>query len=170
MYRRGFTLFEIVLTASLIGVVYFFVMFSFNSSFLKQEVQKKSVLSFLKRFEYQQQMQVQCLQNRYVCLIYLDGSFVEEFTNPFDQISAVYEYSSDQKRMDFAATVYDERYEEVAFSLVFDKTKHHNALFVEDANGVFLIHPFYSAVQEFESLHEFWRQQENMLSEVRDVL
>ncbi len=168
MNKKAFTLIELAIVVSIIGLVYLLGFSNFVKP-KKIQVKVESLKTYLYNVGYENKVALICLKAQDICLVYADDIYVKEIDNPFDKIQNIYQLNRDRKRVYYDSIPLNESLEEVSLYLIMDKYKQHNNILIETENKLYECNSAYRYIKEFNSLNEFIIEQEKMISEVKNA-
>jgi hypothetical protein len=161
----------IVVIISSLAYYLTFANFNISSNINSNKTRLEILPLYLKKFKFDNELIVKCIKDGRKCLIYSDGSLVEELEGLFQKKPTVYTYN---KKLD--VITYDDielkkldRYE-VCFEFHIDKYNKYKDMIVETTNKVYIFNSFYPKPIVLEYLSDVNDYFDDMEQKVRDVI
>lgn len=173
--KKGFTLIELIVVILLITVTYFLIFT--NSSFkIKKDEIKLSLDNLqevlIKDFQFEKDISFLCIEENFECFIKIDGVLNQKpiAKNFFKNKPSVYEYSKEQKILEFRQVNINNSNQNIIFELKVDSDYKINEFILDtDEEKVYVFNSIFKEPKIFISLNEVLDQFENNELEVRDA-
>jgi prepilin-type N-terminal cleavage/methylation domain-containing protein len=153
--KRAFSLVELLVVVVIIGVVYTLSISSFKKNTLEEQVSFMNIKKFLKRFDYQKNISLVCLDKSTKCDIYVDGNKTKTIDSFIDSEVSIYRYDFNygyvQKEFDIFFDDED-RDEDVLFAFTLDKKGVPDQILVEYNDRYYDMSSYFDNVKEFASI------------------
>lgn len=174
MFKKAFSLIELLIVIVIIGVVYTLAVGSFaKMGDASTQVTLKNLKEYLQSFEYEKSVKFLCFDDCSSCDIVVDGKINEEMKGSFDGFLdssvKVFRYDFYQGMQEYTNEVYfnNENIEEaVCFSYTIDKKGIGEQVFVEFNKKVYDFSSYFGATPIYDSLSEVVDAKEMLNSEV----
>ena len=174
--KKAFTLFELMIVVLLVSIMYYFAL-SNNFIGLNQNVKKTSLenlKSYLLSFEFEKTVAIKCVDDEeFTCLVFVDGEIVKDLVveNLFKDKPDVYEYTSEQNRIEFNDLRFFDTHEDfnVVFEYGINEDMKSEDLVVDTGEAVYVLNSLYLKPLKYKYLHEVLDGFEDRLSEVKDA-
>ena len=174
MFKKGFSLIELLIVVLIVGIVYTLGITNFNS--LKEAKIKPSLLNlknYLSSLKYEDKVELICLDRCRSCNIYIDGEINEtksvSFDSFLDSSVRVYKYTIFEGLQEKAKEIYfnsEGSSEEICFSYSLDKRGRGEQVFVEYKGKVYDFTNYLTKTTEFTSIDE---AQESIQKELNEL-
>lgn len=171
--RRGFTLIELIIVMSIIGVIYTILIqnFTFNNED-KESVSIATLPNFLRKHYGQEKslVQLRCFDECGECYIFEDGKMQEDTFKLFESQKKVKTYTLGRymlKQMEFGEYYVDE-YEskDVCFEYNLYPNGSSDKIVVEYNDKAYLLGNYKQKTKVFDSVQDaedFWKKQKNIV-------
>lgn len=158
--KKAFTLIELIIVIILISTTYFLV-FS-NSTFKMKEDEKKMTLSNLKEyllnnFEFEKELSFLCIEENFSCYIKIDGILNKDFkiTKFFKIKPNIYEYNSDERKVEFEELRVDNVNHNVIFELKINSDYKTNEFIADTLDSeIFVFNSIFTKPKIYKFLYE----------------
>lgn len=173
--KKAFTLIELIIVIVLISTTYFLV-FS-NSTFnIKKDVKKLNLSNLkeylLNNFEFEKELSFSCIEENFSCYVKVDGKLDKDFkvTNFFKTKPYIYEYNSDERKVEFEKLRVDNANHNVIFELKINSDYKTNE-FIADTldSGIFVFNSIFTKPKIYKFLYESMDTFKINQKEVRDA-
>lgn len=172
MKKRSFTLFEILISITLVLIIYSIAINKFDLNANKNEqINLQNMKKTLLNYEYEQNIAFKCTQDD-GCFLFIDGVKQEQnFKSIFSQTPTVYTYEKDFKTIEFPRLELEDL---ESYDIVFDFTCYSDFECSEyilevDSKG-YIISNLQREIQVFayfSDIKEYWQE---MIDEVNDAI
>ena len=173
MFKKAFTLFELIIVIVLVGIIYYLTISNF--SLKQQKVDTLSLVNLkekLSTFDFEEKVSLQCTDTDNIeCLIVVDNVIQEEkVTELFQRCPDVYEYSKELKRKEFyPLNVNDNDKISICFRFDLLRDGHSSQMIVELDNKVLIYDNISKQPHKIDYLNDIGDYFENKISEVKDA-
>lgn len=158
--KKAFTLIELIIVIILISTTYFLV-FS-NSTFnMKKDVEKLTLLNLkeylLNNFEFEKELSFLCIEDEFSCYIKKDGILDKDFkvTNFFKTKPDIYEYNSDERKVEFEELRVDNVNHNVIFELKINNDYKTNEFIADTLDSeIFVFNSIFTKPKIYKFLYE----------------
>ncbi|MEA3498913.1 MAG: type II secretion system protein [Campylobacterota bacterium] len=173
MSKKAFTLFELIIVIGLVSIIYYMTLSNFS---LKQQKLDSVTLLNLKqnllKFEFEDTISLKCVDDKDVeCFVLIDNEIQDEkITNLFKTCPEVYEYSKEQKRIEFDDLELEnlESYK-ICFEFKIDKYKNSSKFIVDTSDGVFIYDNISKQPKKIKYINDIDLYFDDKISEVKDA-
>ncbi len=174
MFRRAFSLIELLIVVLIIGIVYTLGVSSFQQIGEKsKEVTLLNLREYLQSLEHEKSVKFLCLDDCSSCDIFIDGEVDESLKGAFDDFLddkiEVYRYDVFQGLQKVTNEVYfnsEEVEESVCFSYTVDKKGVGDQVFVKFRGKVYDYTSYMQQTPVYNSLEEILSAKEDLLVKV----
>lgn len=158
--KKAFTLIELIIVIVLISTTYFLV-FSNDSFNVKKNERILDLFNLkeylLNNFEFERELSFLCIEDDFSCYIKKDGILDKDFkvTNFFKTKPYIYEYNSDERKVELEELRVDNANYNVIFELKINSDYKTNE-FIADTldSGVFVFNSIFTKPKIYKSLNE----------------
>ncbi len=173
--KKAFTLIELIIVIVLISTTYFLV-FSNDSFSVKKDEKILDLFNLkeylLNNFEFEKELSFLCIEDDYSCYIKKDGILDKNFkvTNFFKTEPDIYQYNSDEEKVEFEKLRVDNVNHNVIFELKINSDYKTNE-FIADTldSGVFVFNSIFTQPKKYKSLNDSFESFELNQKEVKDA-
>jgi hypothetical protein len=164
MFKKSFTLVELIIVTSLIFIIYFLTLSNLN---FQQDKADKITLINLKQtlasFSFEEKINLRCFDDEKIdCLFLVDDIIQDEkIVGLFEKCPEVYEYSRNQIRLDFVPPI--------CFEFELRKDGHSSQMIVELDDKVLIYDNISLKPKILKSMSEIADFFDNKIDEVRDA-
>ena len=158
--KKAFTLIELIIVIVLISTTYFLV-FSNNSFSLKKSEKILDLFNLkeylLNNFEFEKELSFLCIEDDFSCYIKKDGILDKDFkvTNFFKTKPDIYEYNSDERKVEFEELRVDNANHDVIFELKINSDYKTNEFMADTLNSeIFVFNSIFTKPKIYKSLNE----------------
>lgn len=158
--KKAFTLIELIIVIVLISTTYFLV-FSNNSFSVKKDEKILDLFNLkeylLNNFEFEKELSFLCIEDDFSCYIKKDGILDKDFkvTNFFKTKPDIYEYNSDEKKVEFEELRVDNANHDVIFELKINSDYKTNEFMADTLNSeIFVFNSIFTKPKIYKSLNE----------------
>jgi prepilin-type N-terminal cleavage/methylation domain-containing protein len=158
--KKAFTLIELIIVIVLISTTYFLV-FSNNNFNVKPNEKRLDLFNLkeylLNNFEFEKELSFLCIENDFSCYIKRDGILDKDFkvTNFFKTKPYIYQYNSDEKKVEFEELRVDNANHNVIFELKISSDYKTNEFIADTLNNeVFVFNSIFTKPKIYKSLYE----------------
>ncbi|MEA2050794.1 MAG: hypothetical protein U9O56_08700 [Campylobacterota bacterium] len=175
MYKKSFTLFEIIISIILISIIYLFAINSFNST--NQNNPSNITLINLKEklleYDFNDNITIKCIKDDLNCFVFLDEESIPQekrIDNLFITEPVVYKYSRDLETIEFLDLDLEklQRYE-IFFEFTCKKNRQCDELIIEKNGEVLVFNNLYLRPIKLNYLSDFEDLIKNNIQEVKDA-
>ncbi|MEA3354788.1 MAG: hypothetical protein U9Q33_13330 [Campylobacterota bacterium] len=158
MFKRSFTLFEIIISIILISLVYYFAVSSFtNNTFRKKDnINLLNLKEELLKYEYNDNITVKCVDDTFDCFIFKDGVVEDtKIVSLFKEKPTVYTYRQNYETVEFPYLELEQlqRYD-VVFQYSCKSNNRCSEYIVQTDDLVYVMNNIYKEALTFKYLNE----------------
>lgn len=174
MFKKAFSLIELLIVIVIVGVVYTLAVSSFTKmGESSTQVTLGNLKEYLQSFQHEKNVKFLCLDDCSSCDIFVDGKVDEElkgsFDNFLDSSVKVYRYDFYQGMQESEKEIYfntEDIEEEVCFSYTVDKKGIGEQVFVEYNKKIYDFSTYFEQTPVYDSLSEVIEAKEMLHSEI----
>lgn len=158
--KKAFTLIELIIVIVLISTTYFLV-FSNNSFSVKKNEKILDLFNLkeylLNNFEFEKELSFLCIEDDFSCYVKKDGILDKNFkvTNFFKTKPDIYEYNSDERKVEFEELRVDNVNHNVIFELKINSDYKTNEFITDTLDSeIFVFNSIFTKPKIYKSLNE----------------
>ncbi len=142
MYKKAFTLFELIIVITLVSIVYYLTLSNFDIN--KKQIDTITLTNLkqtLLKIDFEDNISIKCVDDENIdCLVIVDGEIQEtKIKNLFTNCPDVYEYSKEQIKIEFDDLELEQlEYLNICFEFNINKNKASSQMIVDTNNEVFI--------------------------------
>ncbi len=140
--KQAFTLFELIIVIILVGIIYYLAISNFNPQTQKEDtITLTNLKQTLSSIEFEDTISLKCIDNEEVeCFISIDNEVPEEkFTGLFKRCPEVYEYSKEQKLLEFPVVKLENLEQlDICFEYTLYKNGNSSQMFIDTGDEVII--------------------------------
>ena len=171
--KRAFTLFELIIVIVLISIIYYFTLSNFSIKQAKLDsVTLMNLKQTLSKFEFDEKVSLHCIDDKDIdCLISIDGEIQKErITKLFEKCPDVYEYSKDQKKIEFSDLELEKlEYYPICFEYELNKNGQSSQMIVDIIGDVFIFDNISSKPKRIQYINDIGLYFDEKSNEVKDA-
>ena len=174
MYKKAFSLIELLIVVMIVGIVYTLAISGFEN--LKQGKTKPSLLNlktYLSKVQYKNEVKLLCLDECESCIVLVDGESNQELSEGFDSFldDSVRTYFFNvntglQTKADSVFFNHEGISENICFSFSVDKKGVSDQVIVEYKDNVYDFTSHLNPTKKYTSTQELIDEKQNIINEV----
>ena len=171
--RKGFTLFELIIVIILVSIIYYFTLSNFSIKQSKLDsISLMNLKQVLSEFEFEEKISLHCIDDENIdCFVLIDGQIQEEkISGLFEKCPDVYEYSKDQKRIEFSDLELEklESYP-ICFEYELKSDGHSSQMIVDTTEDVFIYDNISKSPKKIKYINDIGLYFDEKNGEVKDA-